>query len=163
MPSTHGSGVVHVTSADALGNPFPEGAHGLLWWVQVLDPAFPAFRDIIFLTVVSLKICLSSCSMVRPGIQTSSGAAVVLWCNKCSCMVLFIVLTMCCRKRAQSLLSICTFPLVSDKGNHAGFAWLSRGTPDLWRDGSSFSQEKRSFVVEHSLADMVENGSLICS
>lgn len=78
IPSTHGNGVVHVASADALGNPFPEGARGLLWREQVLDLAFPAFGDNTFLAVVSLWICLSSWSTVRSGIQASSGVAVVL-------------------------------------------------------------------------------------
>lgn len=162
--STH-SGAVRVSSADALGNvAFPEGACGLLWRIEVLDLSFSAFRSNIFLTVVSL------CGSVwapgpwsGQGFKPSSGAVVVLWCNKCSCMVLFIVLTMCCRNRAQSWLSICTFPLVSDKGSRAEFAWLSRGMADLRRDGSSFSQERWSFTVEQSLAVMVENGSLICS
>lgn len=59
---------------------------------------------------------------------------VVLWYNKCSCRGLFIVSTMFCRNRVQSQLSICMFPLVSDKGRSGEFVQLSRGTADLWRD-----------------------------
>lgn len=58
-------------------------------------------------------------------------------------MVLFIVLTMCCRNREQSRLSICAFPLVSDKGRSVQSLHGSPGSQLTSGElEGSFSQEK---------------------
>jgi len=69
-PSAHGDDVAHLTSADALRNvAFPGGAQGLLWQVQQLLLAFPAFwGQHVFLAVILLWSWLSCRSMVRSGL-----------------------------------------------------------------------------------------------
>lgn len=73
---------------------------------------------------------------------------VVLWCNKRSCMVLVIVLTMCCRNRVQSQLSICTFPGFLVRGEVQSLSGSPGTRLTSGELGTSFSQEKWSFTVE---------------
>lgn len=150
-PSTRGDDVAHVTSADALRNvAFPEGALRPPLQVQWLLLAFLClWGQGVFLAVISpITVDLAELQVrgqVRALDLKWCTLPVVLWCNKSSCTVLFIALTMCCRNRVQSQLSICTFPLVSDKGRSAEFARLSRATTDLWRDGRFIFPGKMQF------------------
>lgn len=84
-------------------------------------------------------------------------------CKKHSCVVLFVVLTTCCRNRVQSQLAICILPLVSDQGRSVGFVRLCRAAADLRVNGSFIFPGKQSFSVEQSLTDIVDNKHLVCS
>lgn len=119
----------------------------MLLFLKELKASFGEYSSCLLLSRSSRATCFPRCditveltelqvhSQVRALDLKWCTLLVVLWSNKCSCTVLFIGLTMCCRNRVQSQLSICTFPLVSDKGRSAEFARLSRGTTDLRRVG----------------------------
>lgn len=164
-PSTRGDDVAHVTSADALRNvAFPEGALRPPLQVQWLLLAFLCLRGQgVFLAVISpITVDLAELQVrgqVRALDLKWCTLPVVLWCNKSSCTVLFIALTMCCRNRVQSQLSIWFLIRGEVQSLHGSPGpQLTSG-----ETGGSFSQEKCSFAVEQSLADMVENRGLICS
>lgn len=137
--------MAHVTSPYVLRNvAFPQAAQALLWQIQWLPVAFPAVEGNVFsLLWYHHGAELQVHDQVRAlGLKWST-LPVVLWCNNFFCMVLFIVLTMCCRNRAQSRLSICAFPLVSDKGRSVQSLHGSPGSQLTSGElEGSFSQEK---------------------
>ena len=129
----------------------------MLFFLKEIKASFSEYSGRLLLSLLSGGMCFPCCDItvdlaelqvhgqVRVLDLKWCTLPVVLWCNKRSCMVLFIVLTMCCRNRVQSQLSICKFPLVSDKGRSAAFARLSRATTDLWRDGKFIFPGKMEF------------------